>query len=237
MNGKTRTLLFLFTVAAPALGAAGCVVSRSDDATMYVNWTVEDDRGVRMTCTEVGGETVHLDLLNLDSEQDFHSQFPCRAKYGVSGPLPAGEYRVALRLRNAAGDAISELVFPRTFLVYRDRQTDLGAVVFQAYPADQYFALEWSIVKDANNVPLTCAQADGVFVDLTTTDSTGKSLTYRFTCEQMSGRTTTVNPGAYNLEVDLLNSKMASISRAQMTAVTVQQGAPTVLPHLIFGVN
>jgi len=236
MTLTKSTLCGFFTVLLAASTLSGCVIDSRDEASMAMSWILVDDRGVRTTCTEVGATTVRLDLLNLDSEEKYSFDFECRAKSGRTTAIAPGEYRVSVSLITGDGVVLSGLDLTKTIFVYRDGVADIGLIEFEAYPADQFFQLDWTIAQQGSGMPLSCTAAGATTVELSTTLPGQAPVLYDFDCAVGEGRTTTVAPGTYDLKVDLLSPSAKVLSTASMGGVRVLEGHPVQLPSIIFDV-
>jgi hypothetical protein len=202
-------------------------------AAFTFRWTIELEGGQPSTCEAVGGTQMDLDVLNVDTRVDYHDTFACGAMVATSCPLPVGEYSVALRLRNAQGQVISEALGPRTVSILADRLSDLGPIPFEApsLTPDQYFHLTWSISKLPSQTPLNCAQAAAAKVVLK-----AGTMTFEWPCTDGRGRTPTVAAGSHDVSLQLVNGAGSVLSATSTMRVDVTAGKPVGLGLVIFDV-
>jgi len=96
----------------------------------HVAWTIQDASGAPSSCDKVDATEMDLDLLNLDTHTDYHAVFACSAMAGATCALPPGSYSVAMRLRDANGTVLSELLAPTPISITAGQTTDLGVIPF-----------------------------------------------------------------------------------------------------------
>jgi hypothetical protein len=197
-----------------------------------VRWIIEDLDRHPTTCTAVGAATMDLDVLDVATSAVYHDTFACAAMAGVGSTLPAGDYSVAMRLRDAAGTLLSDAVAPTTLSIKAGCSTDLGSVPFDAAvtTADQFIRLRWSI--DRGGAPLSCAQAQATTVELTagTTD-------VRWPCADSLGATPSLAPGTYQVALKLLGPTGAALSVTPTAPLTITAGQANDIGDVIFDVN
>jgi len=217
-------------------GASGGGSHCAADATpsFTVRWSLEDRARQPTTCSAVGGATMDLDVLDVATSQVTHDTFACDSFAGTSAALAPGEYSVAMRLRNAAGDLLSEAIAPTTYRIDAGCVTDLGLVPFEANvtATDPYITLSWTIDRVLTGAALTCADAhaDKVALDAGTT-------TFQWPCATGKGATAPLAPGSYDVTIKLLDATGTPLSVTPTMPVTITAGQLKALGTVIFDVN
>jgi hypothetical protein len=213
-------------------GSANC--SPTTAPVFTVKWTIEAVGGRPSSCAAVGGASMDLDVLNLATNVAYHDTFTCDAMSGVSSPLPAGQYSIAMRLRDAADNVISQADAPTAYTISANCFTDLGVVPFEAVVTapDQYLSLSWSVDKQATFAPLSCAQANAATVELD-----AGSLTFDWPCVSGRASTATIAPGSYAVTVKLLDPSGTVLSLTQSMTVNLRAGVPEDLGPVLFDVR
>jgi hypothetical protein len=212
-------------------------VSRCDPGaspSFAVQWSLEDRARQPTTCAAVGGATMDLDVLEVASSQASHDTFPCDALAGTGAALAPGDYAVALRLRNSAGDVLSEAIAPTTYPVTAGCVTNLGLVPFEAVvtAADPYITLSWNIDRVLTGATLSCADAHASKVVLT-----AGTTPYEWPCGAGKGATPPLAPGSYDVNVKLLDATGTALSLTPTMPVTLSAGQLKALGTVIFDVN
>lgn len=218
-------------------GQGGGAVSHCDpgaNPSFAVQWSLEDSAGQPTTCAAVGGATMDLDVLEVATSQVSHDTFPCEALAGAGATLAPGNYSVAMRLRNAAGDLLSEAIAPTTYGVAASCVTDLGLVPFEAVvtAANPYITLSWSIDRVVTGAALSCADAHADKVVLT-----AGATSYEWPCATGKGATPPLAPASYDVNVKLLDATGTALSVTPTMPVTVGAGQIKALGTVIFDVN
>ena len=94
------------------------------------------------------GRTVDLDVVNLTMGAVASSTSPCAALATTTCAMPAGSYSLSMKLRDANGATLAEIVAPTLFLG-ADRNTVLPSLPFRVGGPDaakgRGFALTWSL--------------------------------------------------------------------------------------------
>ena len=103
MKVHFHTLVFLaFT--ALALSAAGCVVDNTSHTScfnpLYMTWSIDDNLGTALRCSDVGSGTVRVTARGVVSD------FPCNAFAGQTFDVPGGTYTVDAQLRDYSNTSV-----------------------------------------------------------------------------------------------------------------------------------
>jgi hypothetical protein len=219
---------------APSDGAKVSPCLASATSTFAMSWTVEDGTGAASTCAAQGGATVDITVVDPTSGATEDLSVPCATMQASTCAMPAGAYSVTLRLRNAGGDALAEVVAPTLFLV-DGTSTPVGSVPFEVGGADatsaRGFALTWSIEQSGGGAAETCAQAGAATVRLV-----AGSMTYDLPCADGKGRTSAVVPADYAVTVHLLDAHGADLSVTQTMTLFVDEGQLVFLGNVVFDV-
>jgi hypothetical protein len=218
-------------------GGQGGAVSRCDASatpSFAVQWSLEDSAGQPTTCAAVGGATMDLDVLEVATSQVSHDTFPCDALAGAGAALAPGKYSVAMRLRNAAGEVLSEAIAPTTYDIAANCVTDLGRVPFEAVvtAVNPYLTLSWTIDRVVTGATLSCADAHAAKVVLT-----AGTTAYEWPCAAGQGATPPLAPGNYDVNVKLLDATGTALSVTSTMPVVVSAGQRKALGTVIFDVN
>lgn len=218
--------------AGPGGGVSHC--DAGANPAFAVRWSLEDSAGQPTTCAAVGGATMDLDVLEVATSQVTHDTFPCEALAGTSATLAPGNYSVAMRLRNGAGDLLSEAIAPTTYDITAGCVTDLGLVPFEAVvsAANPYITLSWSIDRVLTGAALSCADAHADKVVLT-----AGNTTYEWPCALGKGATAPLAPASYDVNVKLLDATGTALSVTPTMPVAVGAGQIKALGTVIFDVN
>jgi hypothetical protein len=190
-----------------------------------------------------------LDALNLDTHTDYHAAFSCADMAGATCALPPGSYSLAMRLRDATGTVLSELLAPSPVAVVAGQTRDLGVIPFdsaQGAPATsgaggsggtggtggagQGIALSWTI--DRAGTTLTCDQAGA-----TTVEVDDGQHEFEFKCSDGQDRTTSMTPGSYQVTLRLLDAQGSVLSGTTTMTVTIAAGQLVDLGAVVFDVN
>jgi hypothetical protein len=199
-----------------------------------VAWTLERvDDGTPTTCVAVGGATMDLDVLNVDTNVAYHDTFTCAALTGVGQALPPGTYSVAMRLRDSAGTLLSEAIAPTTYAITAGCTTDLGSVPFQAVVTtpDQYLTLSWTIDRPPNSARLSCSDANAAKVEL----DAGQT-TFQWPCSDGKAATTTLAAGTYPVTIKLLDPQGTALSVTSTMNVTIDT-QPVDIGRVLFDIQ
>jgi hypothetical protein len=218
-------------------GGQGGAVSRCDASatpSFAVRWSLQDSAGQPTTCAAVGGATMDLDVLEVATSQVSHDTFSCDALAGSGAALAPGKYSVAMRLRNAAGEVLSEAIAPTTYDIAANCVTDLGLVPFEAVvtAANPYITLSWAIDRVVTGAALSCASAHADKVVLT-----AGTTAYDWPCAAGKGATPPLAPGSYDVNVKLLDATGTALSVTPTMPVAVSAGQLKSLGTVIFDVN
>jgi hypothetical protein len=204
-------------------------------ATFSLAWTIEDATGGDSTCDAVGGATVDIDVVNLTTGAEALTTVPCRAMAATTCAMVAGSYKISLKLRDASGAQLSEVVAPLMFLE-DGHDTALTSVPLQVGGADatkgRGFALAWSIDKLPSGAIQSCAQVGAATVRLT-----AGTTKFDLPCANGKGRTTSIAPGSYPVVLDLLDGAGAVLSETQMMTESIAAGQLVFLGDVPFDVN
>ncbi|HVU50858.1 MAG TPA: hypothetical protein VHL80_09235 [Polyangia bacterium] len=211
---------------------AACVVGAS--ATFSLAWSLEDSTGADSSCDGVGGKTVDVDVVNAATGAEALATIPCAALAATTCAMPAGKYSISMKLRDAAGNVLSEVVAPLMFLVdgQNTAVTSLPLQVGGDTTKGRGFAATWSIDQVTTHAIESCAQAGAASVRL----SVG-ATTFDLPCDDGKGRTTAVAPGTYVLKLDLIDAAMATLSETQTMNVSIAAGQLVFLGDVPFDVN
>jgi hypothetical protein len=215
--------------------ASASACGASATGTFSLAWTLEDGTGAAATCDSVGGEDVEIDVVNLGSAATTSATVPCSAMAATTCAMPAGNYSVSMKLRDATGSVLSEIFAPTLILV--DRQTAaVASLPFQVGGGDpsqgRGIALTWSIDQVTTQSTRTCGDVGAATVQLT-----AGSSTFTFSCTDGKGRTTALAPGSVPVMLDLLDSGGAPLSATTSMNVTVGAGQLIFLGNVPFDVN
>jgi hypothetical protein len=211
---------------------AACVPGAT--ATFSLAWSLEDASGADSTCDGVGGKTVDIDVVNSKTGAEALATIPCGALAATTCGMPAGTYSISMKLRDAAGNVLSEVVAPLMFLVdgQNTAVTSLPLQVGGDATQGRGFAATWSIDKVGSGAIESCTQAGAVSVRLTVGQST-----FDLPCANGKGRTTAVAPGTYVVKLDLIDATMAALSETQTMNVSIAAGQLVFLGDVPFDVN
>ena len=220
-GGDTRT-------SAPA----ACVVGAT--ATFSLAWSLEDATGADSTCDGVGGKTVDIDVVNASTGAEALATIPCGALAATTCGMPAGTYSISMKLRDAAGNVLTEIVAPLMFLD-DNQNTAVTSLPFQVggdKTKGRGFAATWSIDKVGTGAIVSCAQAGAASVRLT-----AGQATFDLPCANGKGRTTAVAPGTYVVKLDLIDGSMTSLSETQTMNISIAANQLVFLGDVPFDVN
>lgn len=227
------------------LGLVGCGPP-PEEAYFGFDWQLvfvgeRGGNGARATCEEAGTTTVTIVAENLTTKEKKSASFDCRLGGGHTDPLPVGRYAVTIRLETTNGTVVSELP-GGTADIERYRATDLGVVIFKI----QSFALVWSVCQlgpAAGAAPRACARfvrcsdVDAQTVRLTAQLPDRPELRFNWPCSDGLGTTTAVPTGTYGLQVHLLSSSGAVLSKSDPKTFVVTTNERAALPVVQFGVE
>lgn len=221
--GKIGAALVLIGVGAVSL--SGCGGGCHDR--VHVSWRLVDAGNNVFHCEDVGATKV---LLNMGGAI---TTFNCTDYEGLTTTVPTGTYATALQLQDAAGKVLSQ-TDSMSVPVSGCGTFDLGAVDFEVTPpcGKQDVSLTWSIVQDATNQPLTCAQVGASTVRL----NLGTNM-YNFDCSAMAGITEAVAEGSYPTYLQLFSQNNQVLSMTGTMNITVPHCAGVTLPAIEFGVQ
>jgi hypothetical protein len=210
------------------------VCSATTAPAFTVRWSLEDSAHAPTTCNAVGAATMDLDLLNLATSVVSHDTFPCTAMAGTSMTLPAGNYSVAMRLRDSAGTLLSEADAPTSYPLSAGCSTDLGLVPFEAVVTtpDQFITLSWTIDRFTTRALLSCAEAHPAQVELDVGTNT-----FLWPCTDGKGATGSLPAATYSVAVKLLDATGTVLSLTPSMPVTVTAAQPNALGTVTFDVN
>ncbi len=216
-------------------GAMGTACAANGTATLSLAWSLEDATGAASTCDGVGGKTVDVDVVNLTTGAAATSTVPCAALAATTCALPAGSHSVSMKLRDAAGTVLAEIVAPQLIVVSGQAET-VPSLPLQVGGADaakgRGFALTWSIDKKSTGVIESCAQAGAATVRLL-----AGATTFDLPCGDGKGRTTAIAPGTYAVTLDLLDATGAKLSETQTMSLAIGAGQLVFLGDVPFDVN
>ena len=215
-------------------GGATTRCDASATPSFAVQWSLEDGAGRPTTCAATGGASMDLDVLEVATSAVSHDTFPCTALAGASAALAPGNYSVALRLRDSAGQVLSEAIGPATYAIGAGCVTDLGLVPFEAVvtASDPYITLSWTIDRVLTGAPLSCAGANADKVVLT-----AGATSYEWSCAIGKGATAPLAPGSYDVNVKLLDATGTALSVTPTMPVVVSAGQIKPLGTVIFDVD
>ncbi len=212
---------------------AACVAGAT--ATFSVAWSLEDATGADSTCDGVGGKTVDVDVVNLTTGAEALATIPCGALAATTCGMPAGTYSISMKLRDAAGNVLTEIVAPLMFLD-DNQNTAVTSLPLQVGGADaakgRGFALTWSIDRVDTHAIVSCAQAGAATVRLL-----AGATTFDLACADGKGRTTAIAAGSYPVTLDLLDASGATLSETQTMTVAIGAGQLVFLGDVPFDVN
>jgi hypothetical protein len=217
-----------------AKGAPPAACAAGAGATFSLAWSLEDATGADKSCDDVGGKTVDIDVVNTATGAESLATIPCAALAATTCAMPAGTYSISMKLRDAAGNVLTEIVAPLMFLVdgQNTAVTSLPLQVGGDKTQGRGFAATWSIDKVTTGAIESCAQAGAASVRLTVGQST-----FDLTCTNGKGRTTPVAPGTYAVKLDLIDSAMATLSETQTMSVSIGANQLVFLGDVPFDVN
>jgi hypothetical protein len=213
-------------------GTSACTTGAT--STFSFAWTLEGATGADSTCDAVSGKTVDIQIVNAASGATAAATFPCTALAATTCTMRGGQYAISMKLRDAQGAAISEVVAPTLFLV-EGQNTAVASLPFQVGgdpTKGRGFALTWSIAKLATGSAETCAQASAATVRLT-----AGSTTFDMGCAAGRGRTTSIAPGNYPVSLDLVDATGVVLSETQTMTIAVGAGQLVFLGDVPFDVN
>ena len=211
---------------------AACIVGAT--ATFSLAWSLEDATGADSTCDGVGGKTVDIDVVNASTGAEALATIPCGALAATTCGMPAGTYSISMKLRDAAGNVLTEIVAPLMFLV-DGHETGVTSLPFQVGgdpTKGRGFAATWSIDKVSTGAIETCAQAGAASVRLT-----AGSTKFDLPCANGKGLTTALTPGSYPISLDLIDGTGASLSETQTMNVSIAANQLVFLGDVPFDVN
>jgi hypothetical protein len=212
------------------VGGAPSVCAATDTTSFKVTWSLIDLNQDPTTCAAAGAVTMDLDVLNVASNVTTHNSFSCSAMQGIGSPLAAGDYSIALRLRDATGALESEALGPRRYSITQGCLTDLGNVPMQV---SQSITFTWSLEKLATGAALTCTQANASTLQLTV-----DGMTAVFPCSDGEATTPPLAPGGHAVSISVLDPQGAVLSTTgSPTTVTITAGKLTDLGNVIFDLN
>jgi hypothetical protein len=200
------------------IGPQACAGASSSN--FKVAWTIQDASGAASTCDGVAAVEMDLDLLNLNTNVDYHGVYACSDMMGTSCALPAGPYSMAMRLRDAAGTLLSELAPPDTLYITSGQTTDLGTIPFAANQGGsdagtgQAIKLAWTI--DRAGAILTCADAGATTVEVQV-----GAQKFPFPCDDGSAQTPSITVGTYPVTIRLLDAQGTPLSVTQTMNVAL----------------
>jgi hypothetical protein len=203
-------------------------------ATFSLAWSLEDATGADSTCDGVGGRTVDVDVVNASTGAESLATFPCAALAATTCAMPAGQYHISMKLRDAGGNVLSEVVAWLAFLV-DGQNTAITSLPFQVggdTTTGRGFAATWSIDQATTHAIESCAQAGGASVRL----SVGQT-TVDLPCANGKGRTTAVAPGNYMISLELIDGSMSPLSVTQTMNVSIAANQLVFLGDVPFDVN
>jgi hypothetical protein len=213
-------------------GNSACVAGAT--STFSFAWTLESATGAASSCDAAGGKTVDIQIVSAASGAAAAATFPCTALAATTCAMRGGAYAISMKLRDAQGAAISEIVAPTLFLV-DGQNTAVASLPFQVggdTTKGRGFALTWSIDKLGTHAVQTCADASGATVRLT-----AGSTKFDMACADGKGRTTSIAPGDYPVSLDLVDGTGAVLSETQTMTISVGAGQLIFLGDVPFDVN
>ncbi|HEY2731176.1 MAG TPA: hypothetical protein VGK52_14640 [Polyangia bacterium] len=216
-------------------GSMGTACAASGTATLSLAWSLEDATGATSTCDGVGGKTVDIDVVNLATNAEATSTVPCAALAATTCALPAGSHSVSMKLRDAAGVVLAEIVAPQLIVVSGQAAT-VPSLPLQVGGADaakgRGFALTWSIDKKSTGAIESCTQAGAATIRLL-----AGATAFDLTCGDGKGRTTAIAPGTYAVTLDLLDAAGAKLSETQTMSLAIGAGQLLFLGDVPFDVD
>lgn len=115
----------------------------------------------------------------------------------------------------------------------RDGGSSTDAGVVDAPPAGGTVSMTWRLSDGSND--LTCAQVAGISVRLTATPAQGGFATIdSFNCSAGQATSRTIEPGTYNIEVELNAPQGLLATSGRINGVEVTSGATTTLDEIVF---
>jgi hypothetical protein len=213
-------------------GSSACVEGAT--STFSFAWTLESATGTASSCDAAGGKTVDIQIVSAASGATAVAAFPCTALAATTCAMRGGAYAISMKLRDAQGATISEIVAPTLFLA-DGQNTAVASLPFQVggdTSKGRGFALTWSIDKLGTHAVQTCTQAGAATVRLT-----AGSTKFDMACADGKGRTTSVAPGDYPVSLDLLDGAGAVLSETQTMTISVGAGQLVFLGDVPFDVN
>jgi len=211
---------------------AACVVGAT--ATFSLAWSLEDATGADSTCDGVAGKTVDIDLVNVSTGAESLTTIPCAALGATTCAAPAGQYHISMKLRDAGGNVLSEIVAWLEFLV-DGQNTAVTSLPFQVggdTTKGRGFAATWSIDQATTHAIESCTQANATSVRLTAGMST-----FDLPCANGKGRTTAVDPGNYSVNLELIDSAMSPLSVTQTMSISIAANQLVFIGDVPFDVN
>jgi len=199
----------------------------------HVAWTIQDASGNPSSCDGVAGAEMDLDVVNLDTNVQYHGVYACSDMQASSCSVPPGSYSVTMRLRDGKSNVIS-LTPPDTFTVTAGQTTDLGSIPFSASQGltgpGQGLGLSWTISRQGASI--TCDQAGAATLEIDVGDQK-----FPFTCSDGSATSPPVAPGTYPVTLRLLDAQGTALSVTQTMPVAIPAGKLVALGSVPFEVN
>jgi len=210
-------------------GGTTSVCTATSTTSFTLTWSLVDLNQDATTCAAAGATTLDLDVLNLGNNVTTHDSFPCAAMQGTGSPLGAGDYSVALRLRDATGALESEAIAPHPYAIRQGCLTDLGAVPMQV---SQSITFSWTLDKQATHATLSCAQAN-----VSTLELTVDGMKIDWPCSDGSATSPVLTPGDHTASIVALDPQGTILSDTGAATVTITAGKVTDLGDVVFDLN
>jgi hypothetical protein len=201
------------------------------NAAFALAWTLEDGTGAAKSCDDVGGKTVEVQVVNAATCATSTTVVACAALAATTCALPAGTYALSMKLRDAAGNVLSEIYAPTLFLDAGETSTvaSLPLQVGGDETKGRGFALTWSLERAGTTTAETCAQAGAASVRLIA----GTTM-FDLPCADGEGLTTAIAPGTYPISLHLVDASGADLSVTQTMNISIAAGQLVFLGDVPF---
>ena len=184
---------------APPLPDGAALEAGGEAAAFVVDWSlVRVGSGAAVTCKEAGTPQVRFAATAAGSGMTYGGLVSCEQHLARLSMVPAGQYEVALELRDAEGTVLSAI--EGSFRAVAGRDTELGVVTFEI----QSFEVSWSLSHGGQAT--TCEAAGATTVELVTRLAMEPELGYSFPCGAGRGISPAIRLGTYQVSVRVLGA-------------------------------
>jgi hypothetical protein len=220
-NATLASLLALAPLVASACAPGG------RESTLAVSWSIEALGSGPLTCAGAGATSVEVVTRALAATAAATAEFPCAAGAALVRIAAPDEVAVTIRLRDEAGRALAELVFPRTAHAAGGTLIELGSVIFQVLT----LPLSWTLRSASGAV--TCAEAHALAVAVDATPAPSP-FTWMFPCDPPQARSVAIGPGRYDLRFRLLASDAIELAITSLPGVELRADRPPMPAQVTF---